>query len=148
MDDGDEEEVVDSNVCACCNDGRSCSSSDGMVRSNSRERLLLFVSLLFSAGEGEEELDASSESRFREDGNKYSIIYCSLVAKAIGRLSTAFAICWNGTFGRTGQTVPVKHKTSLLSHSLKKTMATFRGSKDQCHDCFQCYYSDKQRRHD
>ena len=44
MDDGDEEEVVDSNVCACCNDGRSCSSSsDGIVRSNSRERLLLFV---------------------------------------------------------------------------------------------------------
>ena len=75
MDDGDEEEVVDSNVCACCNDGSSCSSSDdGIVRSNSRERLLPFVPSLFSAGE-EEELDASSESLFRDDdGNKYSII--------------------------------------------------------------------------
>ena len=76
MDDGEEEEVVDSNVCACCSNGRSCSSSDGMVRSNSRDRLLLFadrlVSLLLPA-EGEE-LDASSESLFRDDGNKYSII--------------------------------------------------------------------------
>lgn len=59
MDDGEEEEVVDSNVCACCNDGRSCSSSDGMVRSNSRDRLLLFadrlVSLMLPAEEEEEE---------------------------------------------------------------------------------------------
>ena len=74
------DEVVDSNVCACWSNGSSCScdeGDDGIVRSNSRDRLLLLVVDPLSAPslneEVVEEFDAS-ECRFR-DGNKYSIAH-------------------------------------------------------------------------
>ena len=82
---------MDSNVCACWSNGSSCDDGDdGIVRSNSRDRLLLLVVDPLSAPslneEVVEEFDAS-ECRFR-DGNKYSIAHW-LTNSNNGRLDCA-----------------------------------------------------------